>query len=283
MVDAALDEGRQRDVAERARLASERDAREALADDARPERHGPGRPRERREAEPRLQRERDRGAHAGAEAPERRQPEGAEDEHAVQREVDDVGDHADREGRARVASRLEAGDGVHREEDDGRRAERHAEVRARLGEHGRRRARRDAAEVHEHEGRDERDDEAEPEGEQRRDERGARGRRAISPTDVAADARDRPDLEGGEDAPDGPLDGPADLDAREGVLAVPAEHDAVDDEDERLEERAGDGRRREPAHLSGRIPRRGRAAGWERRRRRDAYGARGGRQATSSR
>ena len=71
----------------------------------------------------------------------------------------------------------------------------------------------------------------------------------IARAHVPSDARDGPHLERRKHAPDRPLDRAAELHRRERRLAVSTEHDAVDDEHERLQQRMEDRRQREAPHL----------------------------------
>jgi len=71
--------------------------------------------------------------------------------------------------------------------------------------------------------------------------------------DVPTHARDRADGEGGEHAPQRPLERPRDLHRRERRRAVLPEHRAVHDEDQRLQQRLGDRRQREPPDFAGEL------------------------------
>ena len=84
---------------------------------------------------------------------------------------------------------------------------------------------------------------------EKRDHRGsARGFR-ISCADEASHARDRADLERQEHAHRAPFERAGDLHRGERSLGVVAEHDAIDHEDERLQQRVRDGRQREPPNF----------------------------------
>ncbi len=247
MVEDALGDGGVRHAEQRARLgaileARRRRARRAVA----PERDAAAPRAERARARRhRLDRERERRADPRPPHPHRRHAERPQDEDPVQPDMDDVRDHPGEERRPRVAGGLKRGDRGHGGEDDGRRRERPRKIRPGLV-HGRPRRIREGETEQRHERRPRRAPRPSPAASAMPSDRARRSPRPqpILRADVTPDARDRPHLERCEDAPERPLDRAADLHGGERRLAVVTEHRPIDDEDERLQERAGDRRER---------------------------------------
>ena len=102
-----------------------------------------------------------------------------------------------------------------------------------------------------HERRERDEPEAENQSQAHRDDRSATRLRSVPLSHELTDARERADLEREKDAQHAPLHGARELHRGERSRRVMPEHDAIDDEDERLQQRHRDRGQRERDHLFG--------------------------------